>query len=176
MDAAGNTLSGSIPRQLFTLPNLSSLFLSSLLSGTIPPECASLTVLKALGLWGDKNTLSGTVIQLTSLSHLSVLTLGGGGTLSGTIPEQITALTALQFFHLNSTSVSGSVPSHLPTSTAYMLVSYNPKLSATMPLLTPSLVSVDLSHNRVRISVEDGSLIAMCCRCREHCRFLMKVS
>ncbi|KAF5782322.1 putative non-specific serine/threonine protein kinase [Helianthus annuus] len=85
---SNNMLSGSIPRSLSRLTNLTTLDLSgNLLTGLIPPEFGDL--LKLQGLYLGKNQLSGTIPELGRLSSLVKLNFTSNKNLSGPVPTSL---------------------------------------------------------------------------------------
>lgn len=70
MDMANNFLSGSIPRSLFNISSLESLWLShNKLSGSLSEEFGNLTMLKVLDL--GENSFTGMKIHNVNLSLLA---------------------------------------------------------------------------------------------------------
>ena len=98
---SGNRLSGEIPRELGSLPNLEKLYLGrNELSGEIPRELSGLSRLRSLFL--DLNELSGSIPrELGSLSNLRELALRGNE-LRGDIPRELGALTNLKKLDLGA--------------------------------------------------------------------------
>ncbi|KAK7357358.1 hypothetical protein VNO80_16643 [Phaseolus coccineus] len=109
---SNNMLSGSIPKSLSRLTNLTTLDLSgNLLSGSIPPELGG--VLKLQGLYLGQNQLSGTIPQsLGKLSNLVKLNLTGNK-LSGPIPVSFENMKGFTHLDLSSNELSGELPSSL---------------------------------------------------------------
>jgi len=107
-----NELSGSIPRELGNLSNLTWLRLSSnQLSGSIPRELGNLSNLTRLDL--HVNRLTGEIpSELGKLSNLEVLDLYFNQ-LSGFIPSELGDLSNLKALDLSSNQLSGSIPSEL---------------------------------------------------------------
>ena len=107
-----NQLSGEIPKELGSLPNLQVLNLSdNQLSGEIPEELGSLSNLRVLNL--SDNQLSVEIPEeLGSLSNLRVLYLSGNQ-LSGDIPEELGSLSNLQWLNLSNNQLSGEIPEEL---------------------------------------------------------------
>lgn len=105
-------LSGTIPPELASLASLESLDLGyNRLSGPIPPELGSLASLRGLNL--RDNRLSGTIPpELRNLASLVLLWIGDNG-LSGTIPPELGNLANLKFLGLWSNDLSGPIPSEL---------------------------------------------------------------
>ena len=87
----------------------------------------------AIGLFA--NALTGTIPpQLSQLSALQHLNLAASSLLSGTVPSDLARLSHLSFFDLRTTSISGTVPSGL--SVAEQLYFHQTSISGTLP---PSL-------------------------------------
>ena len=107
-----NRLSGEIPPELASLSDLRRLGLSgNQLSGEIPPELASLVNLKVLDL--SDNQLSGEIpLELTSLANLEVLQLNDNQ-LSGEIPLELAGFVNLEVLQLNDNQLSGEIPPEL---------------------------------------------------------------
>ena len=82
-----NELSGSIPPQLGTLSNLTSLLLDdNRLSGSIPPELGSLSKLTALNL--AINRLTGSIpAELGNLTNLTYIFIASHNRLEGCVPK-----------------------------------------------------------------------------------------
>ena len=133
IDLSYNQLSGAIPSQLGSFPNLRNLYLhGNQLSGAIPPELGNLTNLQYLYLYN--NQLSGTIpSQLGDLANLQGLYLDGNQ-LSGTIPSELGNLTNLRNLYLHGNQLSGAIPPELGnlTNLQYLYV-YNNQLSGTIP-------------------------------------------
>ena len=105
-------LSGSIPPELASLADLKRLDLSwNVLSGPIPPELGTLANLVELIL--DYNDLTGRVPpELGNLSNLMRLHLIGND-ISGTIPPELGELANLTWLTLGWNELSGPVPPEL---------------------------------------------------------------
>ena len=81
------------------------------LTGTIPPQLASLVHLVSLNLGG--NDLTGPIPpQFGSLTNIESMNLGRSN-LSGSIPAELGALASLKSLDLGSTNFSGSIPREL---------------------------------------------------------------
>ena len=102
-------LSGSIPPELGSLVNLSTLNLGqNLLSGPIPPELGELTSLTALDL--GYNHLRGPIPSaLRSLIGLTSLHLAGNS-LTGPVPSELGSFTGLESLTLTGNDLSGPIP------------------------------------------------------------------
>ena len=100
-----NALSGSIPSELGNLSNLTDLSLGrNALSGPIPPALGNLSSLT--DLWLSVNALSGPIPPaLGNLSNLTDLRLDDNVHLTGTLPQDLTRLTNLKYFHFHNTGL-----------------------------------------------------------------------
>ncbi|CAM8945446.1 unnamed protein product [Rhodiola kirilowii] len=135
LDLAANNLSGTIPRSLFLLKNLTDLYLYqnkfsgeiprvieavnlldidlsiNNLNGTIPGDFGKLVMLKALGLF--HNQLTGAVPEsigrLPALQHLKLFT----NSLSGSLPADFGKFSKLKAFEVASNSFTGNLPENL---------------------------------------------------------------
>ena len=105
-------LTGEIPPELGSLPNLENLILDfNQLSGEIPAELGSLANLEMLAL--DVNQLSGEIpAELGSLANLEMLGLNFNQ-LSGEIPPELGRLTNLEMLGLDFNQLSGEIPPEL---------------------------------------------------------------
>ena len=105
-------LSGSIPPEIASLSSLRELDLSSnSLSGTIPRELVDLANLEVLLLLN--NNLSGPIPpELGALANLKTLMLQDNN-LSGRIPPELGNLLALQTLRLGQNNLSGAIPPEL---------------------------------------------------------------
>ena len=108
LELSSNNLRGTLPADLGTLSNLSTLDLSdNQLSGTIP-DLSALIGLMTLNL--RDNQLSGTIPDwLSSLLSLTTLNLGENR-LTGAIPEELGDLFLLDFLYLDNNQLSGPIP------------------------------------------------------------------
>eukprot|EP00533_Pseudo-nitzschia_delicatissima_P004848 CAMPEP_0116113460 /NCGR_PEP_ID=MMETSP0327-20121206/19520_1 /TAXON_ID=44447 /ORGANISM="Pseudo-nitzschia delicatissima, Strain B596" /LENGTH=2649 /DNA_ID=CAMNT_0003606819 /DNA_START=275 /DNA_END=8224 /DNA_ORIENTATION=- len=128
-------LTGAIPDELLTLPNLESLFLSNNgFTGSISAEFGQLKQLRNLFMLG--NQLTGTIPPelgyLARLEHLSL----GKNKLEGSIPRQITSLPLLEFLSLENEAESSNN-------------SFTSGLSGPLPALDgfPRIRELYLQHN-----------------------------
>ena len=105
-------LSGSIPPELASLAQLRTLYLdSNRLTGPIPPALGGLSELRELNLQG--NSLTGEIPpELGNLAELTGLHLGNNG-LTGPIPQRIGDLAALESLRLFNNQLDGPVPTEL---------------------------------------------------------------
>jgi len=108
----GNQLSGTIPKEIGQLQNLTQLWLDgNQLSGTIPKEIGQLQNLIYLVL--ADNQLSGTIPkEIGQLQNLGTLWLDGNQ-LSGAIPRELGNLTKLERLYLGGNQLSGTLPESL---------------------------------------------------------------
>nr|TKW25568.1 hypothetical protein SEVIR_3G127900v2 [Setaria viridis] len=107
-----NRLLGDIPRDLFVLPRLRSLYLQgNLLTGVIPDEVGRLAAsLEHLAL--SRNNLTGDVPSaLNNLTRLRSLRLDGNR-LSGSLPS-LSSVRRLEVFNVADNDLNGSIPSSL---------------------------------------------------------------
>ena len=107
-----NDLTGSIPPELSLLANLEelTLFLNDL-TGPIPPELGSLAKLTKLQL--SVNHLTGPIPpEIADLANLRELALGSND-LTGTIPPALGRLSNLTYLNLSGTGLTGSIPPEL---------------------------------------------------------------
>ena len=163
VDLAFNDLSGEIPPELGSMPNLEFLDLTgNELSGEIPPQLGSLSSLEWLALRG--NELSGEIPpQLGSIPNLIVLQLSQNQ-LSGEIPPQLASLSSLEFLELSLNQLSGSIPPELGNlANLEDLSLYSNGLSGEIPAQLGDLLQLDfllLDRNRLsgNIPSELGSL------------------
>ena len=170
LDLLGNALSGSIPKELGKLSNLTRLNLGfnsrlgtfNQLTGMIPKELGSLSNLTSLDL--SNNALSGSIpSQLGNLSNLTSLDLSNNA-LSGSIPSQLGNLSNLTSLILPGNRLTGMIPTELGSlSNLTSLDLSRNRLTGMIPTELGSLsnlTSLDLSRNRLpgRIPTELGSL------------------
>ena len=108
----GNQLSGEIPAELGSLPNLQSLWLQgNQLTGEIPPELGDLTNLTHLYLY--LNQLTGEIPpKLGDLSNLEYLYLFNNQ-LTGAIPAELGGLPNLKWLSLYGNQLTGEIPAEL---------------------------------------------------------------
>jgi hypothetical protein len=104
-----NQLTGSIPSEIGNLTNLTYLILGgNQLTGSIPSEIGNLTNLEWLFL--QSNQLTGEIPpEIWTLTNLTNLWLGGNQ-LTGSIPPEIGNLTNLTYLWLGSNQLTGSIP------------------------------------------------------------------
>lgn len=108
----GNNLTGTIPKELGSLSNLTSLLLAwNNLSGSIPPELGNLSNLRYITLC--INGLTGSIPkELGNLDNLETLWLCKNN-LTGGIPKELGNLNRLKLLYLNHNELSGNIPSEL---------------------------------------------------------------
>ena len=108
----GNQLTGALPPELASLPDLRVLDLSNnQLTGPIPPELGQISQLQELYLWG--NQLTGPIPpELGQLSRLQRLHLWGNQ-LTGPIPPGLGQLSQLQWLALGANQLTGPIPPEL---------------------------------------------------------------
>jgi DNA-binding SARP family transcriptional activator len=151
LDLPENDLSGSIPREISLLTNLSVLNLEfNQLSGSIPPELGDLWRLQHLAL--DNNLFDGPIPpELGNLTSLTSLDLRHNR-LSGTLPPELGNLTRLVYLDISDNLISGSIPSQLGnlSNLTYMSSGSN-QLSGPLPPELgnlSNLVSLSLHGNK----------------------------
>lgn len=150
-----NNLSGPIPSEIGSFPNLEELELwENELSGPIPPEIGSLTNLRHLILDnnGFEGTLPGEIGNLTNLELLQALGCG----LSGAVPPEIGNLPSLDNLRLAFNALT-SIPSEIGNLPVLTNLELNENLlSGPIPPeigSISSLVSLDLSLNQFSGSI-----------------------
>ena len=138
-----NQLTGTIPAELGSLTNLTSLGLrDNQLTGTIPAELGSLTNLTRLTL--NDNQLTGTIpAELARLSNLTDLGLSYNQ-LTGTIPAELGSLTNLTRLTLNDNQLTGTIPAELGSLTKLTsLYLGDNQLTGTIPAELASLINLE---------------------------------
>ena len=107
-----NNLTGTLPPELGTLPQLRWLSLeSNALTGSVPPELGNLAQLQRLYL--SDNSLTGPIpAELGNLPQLQWLYLESN-TLTGAIPPELGDLAQLQRLDLSDNSLTGPIPAEL---------------------------------------------------------------
>jgi hypothetical protein len=114
LSLANNALSGTIPNSIGGLLNLQRLNLThNQLNGTLPSSMGGLSMLSD-GLDLSHNLLVGTIPSWlgSSLSLLRILLLNDNG-FNGTVPDSFALLGNLNVLRLDSTDLTGSVPSEV---------------------------------------------------------------
>ena len=127
------------------------------LSGTIP-DISNLTGLKKLNIGGNSN-LSGTIPDLSSLTNLQYLDLYENN-LSGTIPAALNSLTSLRRIWLaGNSSLSGEIPDLSSLASLEHLWLNENSLSGTIDVseLPTSLKEIVFSHNELSGEIPDLS-------------------
>jgi len=129
-----SSLTGTLPSELGTLTNLTSLWLDgNQLTGTLPTELGALTLLGGMELF--YNQLTGTIpSEIGALTSLQMLELGYNR-LTGTLPSEMGALTRLGIMDLQDNRLTGSLPSELGalTSVAGYIICNNTGLCGDVP-------------------------------------------
>ncbi|KAI5066607.1 hypothetical protein GOP47_0019231 [Adiantum capillus-veneris] len=147
----------SVPAAIANLTHLRSLFIFecfSTFNTTIPISLVKLApTLKELSL-RTNSALVGTIpIELSNLSALQLLSLSQNG-LSGRIPVQLSKLTALQHLDLSDNRLSGEVPHELGTLHNLIILDLSVNLiNGPMPSSLGNLAmlqKLDLSFNSLR--------------------------
>ncbi|XP_022720377.1 probable LRR receptor-like serine/threonine-protein kinase At3g47570 isoform X2 [Durio zibethinus] len=107
--ASGVNISGSIPREIGNLSNITIFDLSyNELSGSIPATIGRLQNIQ--GLYLDGNHLQGSIPpSICDLERLDTLSLGGN-LLHGPIPTCLANLTSLRYLYLDSNKLNSIIP------------------------------------------------------------------
>lgn len=107
-----NNLTGTIPREVFRLQNLTHFDVQfNGLSGSIPPEIGNIT--SVVDIYLNNNQFTGSLPgELGKLSLLQGLSVEYNG-FSGSIPYQLANCTPLLFLSFNRNQMQGSIPSSL---------------------------------------------------------------
>merc|ERR1712224_1154839 len=110
-------MGGTVPPELFELPDLESLQLNfNNLSGPLPDALCGAARLKELNLWQndlDQNRFTGSLpSSLGDLKDLRVLA-AGGNLLQGTLPPELGRLEYLQALLLQDNALEGALPASL---------------------------------------------------------------
>ncbi|XVF18538.1 hypothetical protein REPUB_Repub11eG0030900 [Reevesia pubescens] len=102
-------LSGTLPPEMATLSFLQEIDLTrNYLNGTIPPEWSSMKLLKKISLLG--NRLTGSIPEeLANLSNLTELVLEHNN-FSGNLPRALWNLYNIEIMYLNSNNFTGELP------------------------------------------------------------------
>lgn len=148
-----NAISGSIPRNISGLVNLTYLNLSNnLLNGSIPPEMSQMRLLERLYL--SNNLLSGEIPRsIGEIPHLGLVDFSGNR-LAGAIPDTLSNLTQLRRLMLHHNQLSGAIPPSLGDclNLEILDLSYN-GLQGPIPAYVAALSSLklylNLSNNRL---------------------------
>eukprot|EP00903_Cladosiphon_okamuranus_P012199 g11442.t1 len=152
LDLGRSNLTGGIPDNLGTLPNLRKLYLAgNQLVGAIPSSLGDISTLSDLSLAG--NELSGPIPDsfgnLTLLRYLSLR----DNKLSGSIPESLGNLVNLEELWLNANQIEGEIPASFGNmATARKIFLNNNSIEGTLPASLGNLSSLrilSLRHNRL---------------------------
>ncbi|XP_026384139.1 receptor kinase-like protein Xa21 [Papaver somniferum] len=113
VDLDSNRLSGSIPKQIFTLPSLSIVLNlnNNSFTGALPTEIGQLKNLGELDLSFNKlaGEIPNTIGECSSLTNLKLQ----NNFFQGNIPSSITSLKGLGVLNLSSNNLSGTIPKGL---------------------------------------------------------------
>ncbi|CAB9521517.1 LRR receptor-like serine threonine-protein kinase [Seminavis robusta] len=146
LDLGSNLLSSeAIPSEFGQLSNLELLFLERLSLEMIPVEIWQLTTLR--DLFVQNNQLTGSVPTEIGLAASLEVVIMGSNFLSSTIPTEIGRLSHLYGLLLYSNDLSGSIPSEIESLPLGYLWVHNNSLTGTVPLLEPSISSLNLEDN-----------------------------
>ncbi|XP_027355038.1 receptor-like protein kinase HSL1 [Abrus precatorius] len=182
LDLSINSLTGSIPRSLFSLRKLKFLYLyrnrlsgvlpSSAqalnliqidlafnnLTGSIPQEYGKLKNLTILHLYF--NQLSGQIPTSLSLLPSLVEFRVFGNKLNGTLPPELGLYSKLEYFEVSDNQLSGGLPQHLCAGGALLgMIAFSNNLSGNLPEWLgncSSLIRVLLSDNKFAGEVPSG--------------------
>ena len=140
-----NRLSGHIPIELTSLPNLGLLYLHhNELSGEISPEFGRLPDLVDLRV--SFNQLTGQIpAQLGDLDGLTFLGLNGNRLSSGAIPPELGSLVRLEILRLEENRLTGPIPPELGrlTDLRWLLLDSN-QLSGPIPAELSNLSNLEV--------------------------------
>ncbi|CAB9509229.1 LRR receptor-like serine threonine-protein kinase [Seminavis robusta] len=129
-----NGLRGNLPPELYLLTNLRSITIDrNELEGTISSQIGNLEELEALALF--HTDLTGTLpSEVGLLTQLSFLWLMSNEHLGGTIPTEYGQLSKLQYFLVDSASLTGSIPTEVGNlSDLIWLFLYDNQLTGSFP-------------------------------------------
>ena len=107
-----NRLTGRFPGEIGKLTNLHEIYAGggNRFTGGFPPELANLTELRHL--WFSSTRMGGPLPDLSGLSLLAILHLGGNG-FTGPLPAWLGGLQKLRVLHLRGNDLTGCVPAAL---------------------------------------------------------------
>ena len=107
-----NRLTGEFPGEIGKLTNLHEIYAGggNRFTGGFPPELANLTELRHL--WLSNARMGGPLPDLSGLSLLAILHLGGNG-FTGPLPAWLGGLPKLRVLHLRGNDLTGCVPAAL---------------------------------------------------------------
>ena len=147
----GIDLRGRVPSVLAGLSHLREIWISSALTGSIPPELGQLRNLQDLWLYG--NQLTGPIPpELGSILALYDLRLGGNR-LTGAIPPELGRLENLGYLQLDANQLTGGIPPELGALTRlWSLELDGNQLTGTIPpelARLPLLQTLELQGNRL---------------------------
>ncbi|GJN26030.1 hypothetical protein PR202_gb13927 [Eleusine coracana subsp. coracana] len=155
INVARNRLAGAVPQSYKNLSKLAYIDMSNnFLSGPIPGFIGQFKNLALLDL--SNNSFSGDIpASLCTLRSLTDLSLSHNK-LTGQIPSKLGSLRSLSSLAIADNKLVGSIPSLLGLQKLWNLNLSRNLLSGPLPAVgLSSLVSMDLSHNRLTGGIDD---------------------
>jgi Leucine-rich repeat (LRR) protein len=147
IDLSNNRFSGSIPSNLFVLPNLETVALTkNCFSGTLPLSMCQATKVSVFSMDG-----LGAADGCKHTSSLFFSNVILGRTLEGTVPECLMYLQNITVLSLSSNGLTGTLGKlREPSSLVNLSLSHN-HISGTIPssIASHSFQSLDLSYNKI---------------------------
>ena len=177
VDFSGNTLTGTIPSEIFQLPNIQRITLGkNCLRGPLPSTVCNATKLIALrlnslgGLYGNTvNASSKTEFNEACPSQIPYQIPVNGGlftnlafSMIGTIPDCLLSLPDLQALYLAGNGFTGTIPEVVGANLTNLSLAYN-HLTATIPNGIQEKTNfqfLDLAFNRLTGVLQPGFELA----------------
>lgn len=107
LQVTNNTMSGTIPEQLYDLKNFERLFINNAgFSGTISQKITTLTKLAFLDL--DKNSFTSTLPDISSLTNLELFAIAENNFV-GQLPTFVSAFNKLNFADVSRNNFTGTI-------------------------------------------------------------------